>query len=114
MEATLATAFIGLTRRHWWVVCVGVLAGIVFIGSVGEFVMRSARGSRDSKGFILAGLALFVIGYVGLIFARLIKAAVSREREFLADASSVQFTRNPDGTWYRGQHSSNPPGLEEL
>jgi Zn-dependent protease with chaperone function len=52
----------------------GVLAGIVFIGSVGEFVMRSARGC-----------------------ARLIKAAVSREREFLADASSVQFTRNPDG-----------------
>jgi Zn-dependent protease with chaperone function len=75
----------------------GVLAGIVFIGSVGEFVMRSARGSRDSKGFILVGLALFVIGYVGLICARLIKAAVSREREFLADASSVQFTRNPDG-----------------
>ena len=35
----------------------GVLAGIVFIGSVGDFVMRSARGSRDSKGFILAGLA---------------------------------------------------------
>jgi Zn-dependent protease with chaperone function len=75
----------------------GVLAGIVFIGSVGDFVMRSARGSRDSKGFILAGLALFVIGYVGLFFARLIKAAVSRQREFLADASSVQFTRNPDG-----------------
>jgi Zn-dependent protease with chaperone function len=75
----------------------GVLAGIVFIGSVGEFVMRSARGSRDSKGFILAGLALFVIGYVGLLFARLIKAAVSRQREFLADASSVQFTRNPEG-----------------
>jgi Zn-dependent protease with chaperone function len=75
----------------------GVLAGIVFIGSVGDFVMRSARGSRDSKGFILAGLALFIIGYIGLFFARLIKAAVSREREFLADASSVQFTRNPDG-----------------
>jgi hypothetical protein len=75
----------------------GVLAGIVFIGSVGEFVMRSVRGSRDSKGLILVGLALFVIGYVGLFFARLIKAAVSRQREFLADASSVQFTRNPDG-----------------
>jgi len=75
----------------------GVLAGIVFISSVGEFVMRSTRGSRDSRGFILAGLALFIIGYVGLFFARLIKAAVSREREFLADASSVQFTRNPDG-----------------
>ena len=78
----------------------GVLAGIVFIGSIGEFVMRSVRESRDSKGvsgIFLFGLALFIIGYVGLFCARLIKAAVSRQREFLADASSVQFTRNPDG-----------------
>jgi Zn-dependent protease with chaperone function len=80
----------------------GVLAGIVFIGSVGKFVMRNAGESRDSKAsstfstFAL-GLALFLIGYIGLFFARLIKAAVSRQREFLADASSVQFTRNPDG-----------------
>jgi Zn-dependent protease with chaperone function len=77
---------------------IGVLAGIVFLASVGEFLMRSMRGSRDSKGgLVLAGLALFIIGYVGLFFARLIKASVSRQREFLADASSVQFTRNPDG-----------------
>jgi Zn-dependent protease with chaperone function len=80
---------------------IGVLAGIVFIGSIGEFLMRSQRGSRsDSKGggaILLAGLALLLIGYIGLFFARLIKAAVSRQREFLADASSVQFTRNPDG-----------------
>jgi len=79
---------------------IGVLAGIVFIGSIGEFIMRSVRKSRDSKGtgyIVLVGLALFIIGYVGLFFARLIKAAVSRQREFLADASSVQFTRNPDG-----------------
>jgi Zn-dependent protease with chaperone function len=77
---------------------IGILAGIVFIGSIGEFVMRSVRGSRDKGGGIfLAGLAIFIIGYVGLFFARLIKSAVSREREFLADASSVQFTRNPDG-----------------
>ncbi len=79
---------------------IGVLAGIVFIGSIGEFVMRSTRGSSDSKssgGIFLGGLALFIIGYVGLFFARLIKATVSRQREFLADASSVQFTRNPDG-----------------
>ena len=78
----------------------GVLAGIVFIGSVGTFIMRSVR-SGDSKKtggqIFLVGLALFIIGYVGLFFARLIKAAVSRQREFLADASSVQFTRNPDG-----------------
>jgi Zn-dependent protease with chaperone function len=79
---------------------IGVLAGIVFVGSVGEFLMRSQRHSRDSRGTLpifLAGLALLLIGYVGLFFARLIKAAVSRQREFLADASSVQFTRNPDG-----------------
>ncbi len=80
---------------------IGVLAGIVFIGSVGEFLMRSQRSSSsDSKGaapIFLAGLALLLIGYIGLFFARLIKAAVSRQREFLADASSVQFTRNPDG-----------------
>ncbi len=78
---------------------IGVLAGIVFIGSVGEFLMRSQRGSdsKSSGPIILGGLALLLIGYVGLFFARLIKAAVSRQREFLADASSVQYTRNPDG-----------------
>ena len=78
---------------------IGILAGIVFIGSIGEFILRSQRGS-DSKGaapLIIGGLALLVIGYIGLFFARIIKAAVSRQREFLADASSVQFTRNPDG-----------------
>jgi Zn-dependent protease with chaperone function len=79
---------------------IGVLAGIVFIGSIGEFLMRSQRGGSNSKGaapIFLGGLALLLIGYIGLFFARLIKAAVSRQREFLADASSVQFTRNPDG-----------------
>ena len=80
----------------------GVLAGIVFIGSIGQFFMRNASERRgDNKGFapsaFFFGLALFVIGYIGLFFARLIKAAISRQREFLADASSVQFTRNPDG-----------------
>lgn len=78
----------------------GVLAGIVFVGQVGEFLMRSQRGdSRQAgvRGGGWIGLALFVIGYVGLFFARLIKAAASRQREFLADAASVQFTRNPDG-----------------
>ena len=79
---------------------IGVLAGIVFIGSIGEFIMRSQRGGSDNKAAVpvfLGGLALLLIGYIGLFFARLIKAAASRQREFLADASSVQFTRNPDG-----------------
>ena len=38
-----------------------------------------------------------VLGFLGLFFGNLIKAAVSRQREFLADASAVQFTRNPGG-----------------
>ncbi len=81
-----------------------VLGGILFIGAIGGFLMRSAGRSRrgsgkdsGSGGIFLFGLALFVIGYVGVFFARLIKAAVSRQREFLADAASVQFTRNPAG-----------------
>ena len=45
----------------------------------------------------LIGLALMLLGAIGVFFGRLIQAAVSRQREFLADASSVQFTRNPAG-----------------
>jgi len=79
----------------------GVLAGIVFIGALGGFLMRGAGhagGRREGAAAALAaGLALFVIGYAGLFFARLIKSAVARQREFLADAASVQYTRNPDG-----------------
>jgi Zn-dependent protease with chaperone function len=83
---------------------IGVLNGILLIGSIGLFAMRSAgqiRGSKESAGLIFGlffvGLALAAIGYVGVVFARLIKAAVSRQREFLADASAVQYTRNPEG-----------------
>jgi len=81
---------------------IGVLAGIVFVGSIGKFLLRNARGGSSSKSsgsgyFAIVGLALMLIGWIGLFFSRLIKAAVSRQREFLADASAVQFTRNPDG-----------------
>src|SRR5205814_292558 len=58
---------------------IGVLAGILFIGSIGQFLMRSSR-DPDNKGSMqiyVVGLALFIVGYVGLFFARLIKAAVS-------------------------------------
>jgi Zn-dependent protease with chaperone function len=82
----------------------GVLHGILVIALIGYFILRaSVRGSSSSrKGgaaavLPLAGLALVVIGYVGVFFGRLIKSAVSRQREFLADASAVQFTRNPEG-----------------
>ncbi len=79
---------------------VALLHGILLIGLIGHFIVRgSAVGrSRKSDGrAILAGFALMAIGYGGTFFGGLIKAAVSRQREFLADASAVQFTRNPDG-----------------
>ena len=46
---------------------------------------------------MLAALAVMVLGYIGVFFGRLLQAAVSRHRERLADASAVQFTRNPAG-----------------
>src|SRR5439155_12240170 len=53
--------------------------------------------SRARNPLPILGLALLLIGWIGVFFGRLIQAAVSRQREFLADASSVQFTRNPAG-----------------
>ena len=96
---------------------IGILAGILFIGQIGEFLLRGQsrrnyygrRSSKEGNQLIPLGLALMLIGYVGLFFGRLIKAAISRQREFLADASSVQFTRNPDGiasALYAIQHYS--------
>lgn len=87
---------------------IGWLFGILFIAMIGQMLMRgAAHGSRytsrnrESGGAAIAllvlGLALMLVGYVGMFFAKLIKAAVSRQREYLADASAVQFTRNPDG-----------------
>lgn len=45
----------------------------------------------------MLGLALLLAGYIGVFFGKLIKAAVSRQREYLADSAAVEFTRNPDG-----------------
>jgi Zn-dependent protease with chaperone function len=77
---------------------IGILAGIVFLGAIGGFVMRNTEGrSKEAGALFFVGLAVFVIGYIGLFFARVIKASISRQREYLADAAGVQFTRNPDG-----------------
>ena len=82
----------------------GLLSGILLVSTIGYYFMRFGGGGhssgRQGKGgghLGLIGLVAFVIGYVGLFFARLIKAAVSRQREYLADASAVQFTRDPAG-----------------
>lgn len=78
---------------------IGILHGILLLALLGRIVLRGSTESRSrsSGGALAFGLALILIGYVGLFFGRLIKAAVSRQREFLADAAGVQFTRNPDG-----------------
>jgi Zn-dependent protease with chaperone function len=79
---------------------IGVLHGILLLGLIGYYILRGSSRSRSSKnggGIVFLGMGLVVIGYAGTFFGNLIKAAVSRQREYLADASAVQFTRNPDG-----------------
>ncbi len=86
---------------------VGLLFGILAIALIGRGILRGMRYSRfrsndnQSSGAVavalVAGLALLIVGYIGLFFGRLIQAAVSRQREFLADASAVQFTRDTTG-----------------
>ncbi|HWV58524.1 MAG TPA: M48 family metallopeptidase, partial [Longimicrobiales bacterium] len=81
---------------------IGLLFGILLLSVVGRGLLRGAAyGGRGRKGgggqVALIGLALTLLGFVGVFFGRLIKAAVSRQREFLADAAAVQFTRNPGG-----------------
>ena len=84
---------------------IGILHGILIIGYLGYFILRSSlyssmARSRDNRGaapMLLIGAALAIAGFAGSFFGNWIRAAVSRQREFLADASAVQFTRNPRG-----------------
>ena len=73
---------------------IGIIFGIICLTVIGRILLRT-RGRRNPLP--LLGLALLLIGWIGVLFGRLIQAAVNRQREFLADASSVQFTRNPAG-----------------
>ncbi len=80
----------------------GALFGILILAIAGRRILSGSRFSSRSRSqgggaVILFAAALTAIGYIGLFFARWIKAAVSRQREYLADASAVQFTRNPQG-----------------
>src|SRR5690606_23514222 len=58
---------------------------------------RRRGGDGGGGGIALVALALLIVGYIGVFFGRLIKAAVSRQREYLADSAAVEFTRNPEG-----------------
>lgn len=83
---------------------IGVLHGILILGIIGYYLLYSTSFSRRGRsngknagGILALAIGLMVIGFAGTFFGGLIKAAVSRQREYLADASAVQFTRNPDG-----------------
>ncbi len=80
---------------------IGILNGLLVLTIIGRQLLRvrggRSRGGREANVLPLIGLALVVIGGIGLLAGRLIKAAVSRQREYLADAAAVQFTRNPAG-----------------
>jgi len=83
----------------------GVLFGIMVLGIIGRMMLRggyhtglvSSRRNKNAAAIMAIGVGLVVLGWIGLFGARLVKAAVSRQREFLADASAVQFTRQTDG-----------------
>ena len=83
-----------------------LLKGITFIGDVGHLLMRAGvyhrtgmrrQNNEGAAALPLLGLALFILGWLGGVAAGFIKAAISRQKEFLADASAVQYTRDPDG-----------------
>jgi Zn-dependent protease with chaperone function/uncharacterized tellurite resistance protein B-like protein len=76
----------------------GTIFGILCLTIIGRILLYTRGGnSRDRNALPMVGALLLVVGWVGVFFGRLIQAAVSRQREFLADASAVQFTRNPLG-----------------
>lgn len=92
---------------------VAAIGGIMALGTLGwvlfrfigpEIARAEARSSRGKKkgggvgiAIILAGLVLWLVGSIGVLYGRLIQSAISRRREYLADASAVDYTRNPDG-----------------
>ncbi|MBU6271686.1 MAG: M48 family metallopeptidase [Betaproteobacteria bacterium] len=79
---------------------IAMIYGLTLVSSAGRLLLRAAAEGRDSKAATpvgLAGIGLWTLGAIGVFFSRLINAALSRQREYLADASAVQFTRNPDG-----------------
>ncbi len=85
---------------------IGITFGLSILGIIGALLLRSAfysrlasRSSSNSKNnsnapIIAAGIVLCIIGYIGVFFTNLMRMVISRQREYLADASAVQFTRN--------------------
>ena len=97
------------TRLNLRIAC--VVAGVMLIALIGRVMLQVAgriatvpnmSSKKDNRGsaalmFLAIGLGLLIVGGIGAFFGRLLQAAVSRQREFLADASAVQYSRNPAG-----------------
>ena len=77
----------------------GLIFGLIMLGLLGTILMYVPHRSRDKGGvwLLLFGIGLRLVGFIGELCGYLIRSAVSRQREFLADASAVQFTRDPKG-----------------
>lgn len=87
----------GDMRLNMRLIC--ILHGVLLIGLIGYYILRSLRigSSKNTAPLLGLALGLIAIGFSGTFFGNLIKASVNRQREFLADAAAVQFTRNKDG-----------------
>mgnify|MGYP001169661575 CR=1 FL=1 len=105
----------------------GVVNGLLVLALIGRTILdskgrgRSRGRSKGAGAIFLFAFLLMVVGYIGVFFGNLIKSAVSRQREFLADAAAVQFTRNPGGIagalrkiagWTGGSLVANPRAEE--
>ena len=80
----------------------GIIFGIVFIARAGQSIMDSHDDpfypeEEGKSRWYLLGIGLYIIGILGAYLGAIIRSSVSRQREFLADASAVQFTRNAEG-----------------
>jgi hypothetical protein len=97
-----------------------LVGGLTVLALVGRILLRGDSSRDRGRGIAVgAGLSLLVAGSIGAFFGRLIRLAVSRQREFLADAAAVQFTRNPGGLaralekiGRQGSRLSTPEALE--
>jgi len=102
LQGVIAHEFSHILNGDMWLdlKLVGFLHGLLLIALIGRSILRGSSRSRNNKnggGAAFLGLVLLILGYIGVLFGKLIKSAVSRQREYLADASAVQFTRNPPG-----------------
>jgi len=84
--------------------------GLVVVAWLGQMILRHSPREKEGAAFAVFGGLIWALGSIGLLFGRVIKASVSRAREYLADASSVQFTRQTDGLVGALSKAAGTPG----